>query len=439
MSFSLPRFGAGAIGLLLAMLAGDSYAQVQERLGSPNILLGKTGAAGPASIDAASINPAQAGAMKYTEVQGAWGLKSEEYTQRNPGFEAHRSPFTGLDGFPMPNFVWKPNPQLGIGGLLIPFPVKQDIDKRHIPIIILSQEDYVDLKGSGNLKALALGTIGYEVNNNFHLGAGISYLSIDGSVDLVPSSGGQSLAHVETTASFLSIKLGTKIRLNRSFTLGLVVGAYDATTTSFKVDSPLMEAGDDALTAPGDSSVTASTFLNPIRAGVAFRPQSRLVLTADVEYKRVDKTQQAFSIVDLAMKQREVADTVSAYGGGEMRVGNGTMLFGGFYEPSEIGQGSPGADGLSGFGFMDIAQNIGEPPVRPQWMIGGGYRWERGEIYPRGMKAKDKAERKPDPRMLIEAGLTYGETSIGVDNSGEQPGAYLVQRFKIPFKLIYRF
>lgn len=427
-------------GLVLLMWTSASYAQVQERLGTPNALMGRAGAAAPATVDSATINPAQAGAMKYTEIQGAGGFKSEDYLQRYPGFDPNQTTKTGLDGFPMPGFIYKVNSKLGLGGFAVPFPVKQEVDQRRIPLMIIGSQEYVDLIGSGSLQALAMGTVGYSVNNGLQLGASFSYISINGAVDLIPSNGGLPLAHVETTASFMTIRVGAKLKLHRQLTLGLVVGAYDSSTTSFKVDSAATNIGGSSggAAAPTDQSVSSATFANPIRVGIAFQPKTKVVLTGDIEYKRVDKTKQSFSLVDLTMKKRDVADTVSLYAGGETKLGTGTALFGGSYEPSEIGQGSPGETGLAGFGFMDIAQNLGEPPSRPGWTLGGGYRWQWGEVFPRGSKDKDKDEKKPDPRMTLEAGFVYGETSIGIDSEGEQPAAYLVKRYKFPIKFIYR-
>jgi len=408
--------------------------EVEDSLGVGNLLLGKTGAAGPASTDAASINPAQAPWLRFSEIQLGWGLQSYTYQMRNKGFSTHEESGSGLDGStPIPRFVYKPSTRVGVTGMIIPFTVKQDIDVQELPIIVLGQESLVDIVGEGKLKGYADLNLGYIVNKGFSVGANINYVAVEGNGSIETSEDGAKLA--EFGVSSTTIRLGVGLKANFShFSVGVVSPIYSQNKTETSFKSELISGDDDS----GDDggSETTNDFLNPIRVGVGYHLPNRIGASIDVRYKRAKKGQMRYSIVDLAEKELDVYDTWSVYLGTEVRVlPQMDVLVGYLNEPGEIGPGAKGKDEKTGYGFFDLALNLGEPPDKPLWLVGVGARFS---FWPEEVKRK-KRKNITKYRMAVEAGAVYGETSIGIDEDGEQPGAYLVRRYKFPFKLIYRF
>ena len=167
-----------------------------------------------------------------------------------------------------------------------------------------------------------------------------------------------------------------------------------------------------------------------------------------MEYQKAKSGRTRYSVVDLKNKEVDSYDTWSLYTGMQYAfTPEFTLMRGYLNEPGSIGPGAKGDDEKTGFGFMDLAQNLGNPPSRPQWIFSAGAQFnfmkegDRGSDKSKGDRsAKEARGRKQNYYKLnLESGITYGETSIGIDETGEQPGAYLVRRFGVPFKLTYRF
>ena len=439
-SWSPMRSTVIAITIFLAILLGFSNsgsAQFLESISQSNPLMGRTASAIPASIDAAAVNPAQVAAMRNSEAQLSWGFSSYEYLLRYPRFETHSESKSGLDAFPLPGVVWKPAPKWGINGLAIPIRVGKDIEARRLPIVLLGQEQYVDMVGTGALKGLVVVNVGYAFSPMLNFGLGLEYTGVEAGLAIKASNEGNQLTAFKIDTSNLIVKTGWVGRVARGITLGFSTGLLKLTTIKTVVDSslsaPANPSDDDT-----DSQVTE--VLNPIRVGASFQVLPKFLFAVDLEYERTNKNQSGFSTVDLKNKPRDVSDTLSVYTGMEFKMRPSLRLLGGFfYEPASVGPGSSDPNGKTGFGFLDLATALGEPPSQPQWMAGGGVRYFFG-TWERLRNIGTDAEKKViEPRMVIDAGFLYGETSIGVDQSGEQPGAYLVRRYKIPLRFAYRF
>ncbi len=412
-------------------LASTSLSQVSSQLGESKPFIGKSGTAGRPSIDGVDFNPAIAGEVKRSSILVTWGASSYEYSQRYPGFEAHSSRKFGLNPkLPIPKFLYKISPRLGVSGTAIPFPVSQTIDVEDIPIVILSQQSLVDIKGEGKVNALADLNIGYAIANQFSVGMRFHYLSYEGGGDLSESSAGEKIASFDVKSETVNIVMGAKFSAPL-FSVGILVGVFKSASVTSKLDSQLnaIQEGD----ANDDGKDSTSSSLNPLRLGLGVRFHPKVYATIDVEYKKVEKGKKRFSIVDMTEKELDAYDTISFYSGAEVRVDHQTdVMFGYFNEPGSIGPGSKGEDGKTGFGFFDLALNLGEPPEQPVWGLAGGIRYKFDRIRLRKRK-------RGFYRVIFETGLVYSETSIGIDESGEQPGAYLAKRYKIPVKLVYRF
>lgn len=412
-----------------------AFCQIGDQLGVPNPLIGRTGTAGRPSIDSVVVNPAQAGELSRSEVQGVWGLASTEYSQRYPGFKAHSSNSFGLNpAFPIPRFIWKLNRNFGLGGLIVPFPVSQDINLKDLPIVILEQENSVDIKGRGTLNGMANIVAGYRFNESFSMGANFEYYSLTGYGDVVPTDSSEPLASFSVKTTQVAVGLGMKVKAKR-FSVGLWTNVF-STTQNFTDFSSVLDKNSESTSDPAEATDTGgktihSDFLNPIRIGIGVDLSKKWFVTSDVRYTRAGKGQKRYSIVDLKEKPLDSYDTIAVFLGSEVKVNSETdLLFGYFNEPSAVGPGSPGANGKTGFGFMDLAFNLGEPPSSPIWGVGAGARYNFKKVGRR---------RAFHYQMAVEGGFVFAETSIGVDEDGEQPGAYLAQRYQFPLKFIYRF
>lgn len=412
------------------------FAQVENKFGTPNALTGKTGVAGPASVDSATYNPAQASLLKQTEVAVGWGPIYTEYMYRYPGFAAQSSKKLGPDGFPIPRFVYKYQPRIGFGGIIIPFPVNQDIKVKNLPMVIFNQLNFVDIKGKGTLNGFADLFWSYILSPAMSVGVNLKYISFTGKGDLRAAGiGGNPIASFEVSAATTSVGLGTKIRVSDMLTLGVASSVFSSTTQKSSFETNINLGSDEETDNGKAKSTTSSTFLNPLRFGLGLKLSPKTQVMFDLEYVQAPEQGEVFSVVNLTYKKKDVSDTLSPYFGLEFKWSPVTeFLFGGFYEPSSVGPGSPDKNGKAGFGFMDLAMNLGDPPSEPQWMIGGGVRKHFMPV----VVSSPKGKKRQKYQLGIEYGITYGETSIGIDD-GEQPGAYYVRRIKLPLTVIYSF
>lgn len=417
------------------LVTSTSVAQVSSQLGDSNPLLGKSGTAGLPSIDSVGFNPAIAGELKRSSVQLIWGMESYQYNQRYPGFEAHSSSKTGLSPkLPIPRFIYKATPHFGIGGTIIPFAVSQPISVQDIPIVILSQQSLVDIEGLGKLNALADVSMGYAIHNTFSLGMRFNYVSYEGNGDLTESVGGTNIASFAVQSETMDLGIGLKFNMPQ-FSIGIMVSAFQSELVTSKFDTKLGVVKDDEESDGADDNGKSKTSgsLNTMRLGIGIRFHPRIYGAFDVEYEKAKKGEKRFSVVDMAEKELDSYDTLSFYSGMEFRVDSQSdVLVGYFNEPGSIGPGTKGEDGKAGFGFFDLALNLGEPPERPVWGMGAGIRYRLQPV-------RFKKKKRRFYRVILEAGVLYSETSIGIDEQGEQPGAYLAKRYKVPIKIIYRF
>lgn len=420
-------------------------AQVENKLGQPNLLQGKVGAASFSNIDSSEYNPAQIATIPSSQIQGSWGLLSMAYSIKYPGQTPKKSSKIGFDSpMPIPKIAYKISPRLAIGGLVIPFKINQDINVKHIPLIILGGQNDVDIIGKGFLKGYANIYAGYALNKKFSIGTNIVYYSMIGSGTLSSSEVKNSdsyLAKFDVSQSVLKLGIGMKSWILNNFYLGISTAIFTSTTqqNSFSTLAPTIS--DSNTNKDNKSSSSYSDFFNPIRIGIALKIHRLAWAFTDIEYKRVNKQQKEYSLVDFTEKVKDVYDTISVYIGSDIKLTyRHNMLLGFFYEPSAVGPGGRGENSKAGIGFMDIALNLGDPPNTPQWLVGIG---TKIKLYPTKKTVKtlniQQKNIKKYYAFIVEAGITYGETSIGIDTSGEQPGAYYVQRITIPFKVIYNF
>jgi hypothetical protein len=448
-----PRSGAAGVALAAALAAARAHADP---------LLGDVGAT-LGTLDGVAANPANAAFLERTQV----GIAPELYRQeslsiRYPGFESVTESDSGLSGplqLGRPSFIWKPTPRLGLGGYLIPpIGLGLDVHKSRIPVVVLDTQNFVDLDARGELKGAAQFTLGYRFGDRVGFGANASYQKIAYRATLTPSDTNEALATIEAEQSDFDLGIGLRLDLTPGVAaIGVAFGLVNVHAERTTIDSPLIGSLGDGDGDGGSDGANASVAnpANSFLVGAMLAKPGVFRLFADARYHRVNKTQTGYSIVELKTKTKDLHDTLAASVGAALSVSPQTeLLAGARYEPASLGAGSRGEDGTLGFGTTEVVQIFaGLSPLVPYWQIAGGAQFHFDYRQPRAPRAHkerrdgkgkaDKAERDAPPSegyyaWTIGSGLVYRRASLGIDENGEQPGAYLQTRIAIPLTVTRR-
>lgn len=124
------------------------------------------------------------------------------------------------------------------------------------------------------------------------------------------------------------------------------------------------------------------------------------------------------------------------------------LLLGFRYEPASLGPGNRGSEPLVGFGTINLVQIIaGLTPLTPYTMVAAGVQMGLITKQPGRLPQSSKLEKSPQTthlgapyyQLMVEWGIAYTYASLGIDSTGELPGAYLYRKVSVPLGLIYRF
>ena len=443
-----------APGLLLpAMLLGG------RALADP--FIGDAGAAYSTS-DGAVINPANAAFVDRTQIFFEPSLFSQsELDVRYPGFPPTDTTNNGVSAASMsdaPSFIWKPTPRLGLGGYALPPGIGANISKNGIPVILLGQQSYVDLKAAGTLEGAGQVIAGYRVSDRFGVGLNLTFQSIKLNATLTPQGSSDPLATIAGTQTQTTLTLGVRLDpLPGRLALGAAVILVSQSNQNLSVSSPLLGGVGSGSSGSSGSSGTngsgrgsggglggASSGSTLPLAGATVGMQvalgSKIRVLADGVYTHVDKTQTGFSLVQLKEETKDVHDTLAVRTGAILRLlDNGNVLVGYRYEPASLGEGSTGPNGQIGFGTQDLVMvETGMQDLTPYQQFGVGLQlgFSPKVIHP------PKGSNEPVHgyyEWTIETGVVYKQASLGIDQNGELPGAYLYTQTSIPVGILYKF
>lgn len=367
-----------------------------------------------------AINPANAGFI----TQSKFGLRLDalqrqtlkyRFPETDTGQKSTAKPLDltlGLDSMPF-NYVANPLPGLGVGILLAPpLELGNSLNLERLPIALLGTIDYVDIKVSDmKLNSFAAASVGYRLSRTLALG--VSFRQVDASaLATIRTASTQALL---TTAQIkikdTSAKLGLRwAALPRTLEFGFASTLISSRSLQVSVAENL-----PAGLAPAATS-GKSRLLNPLDhfvVGLHAINGSHHVFV-DGERKVADKEQKTVSLKDFKLKKRDVYDTFA------LRVGYTLMLdpafrlhLGTSFEPSAIGPGSNQADGLSGFGTLDLIPIVGLGDfVRPYRQYTGGVSFHFYTADGRNRK------RKPRETLALALGFSYRTATLGIDASG---------------------
>ncbi len=437
--------------LLLSILVAFCVApRAQAQLsGATNKLIGDAGVAG-STASAAEINPANAGFVDRTQIDSNGSLfSSSTLLVRYPGFETAETSTSGLSlpiGVP-PGFIYKLNPRFGIGGFFVPgVGLGQDVAAKRIPVIILGTLNYLDIVGKGTLNGAGHLTAGYRVLPNLGVGLSFSTLSAAFAVEGKPSNGGATLVNVKGSISNMSMTFGVRFDpVPNKLALGFTTVLVNKSDLQTDISSPLIDSGlggggaGAKPPASGKPGKTSNGQLDPfksIEGGFSFRITPRARVLADFAYSRANKEEKIFSLVDLREKKKDVHDTFSIKAGGIVGLtDNGNVMVGYHNEPAKIGQGAKGEGTLAGFGSIDLIMIMaGLEELKPYTQYAGGAQF--GFMPQKEKKGKEVSYYYA---LTLSTGLVYRKASLGIDEKGELPGAYLSKKTTIPLGILYRF
>ena len=381
------------------------------------------------SPEAAVDNPANAGFLAHSGVSGsAEGLKQETISARYPGLEPIVVKNNNVS-LPLakPGLIVKVTPNLGIGGFAVPpIPYTFSVSKPHLPVILLGQPFYLDAKIKAQLQGLGNFIVGYRLNETFGLGFGVDYTAVKFSALLSESQTGTTLVSADGSATLINANIGARVQLaGGRVSVGIATTALQMRQVQLDVSSPLINGG-----SAGDALKSVSSGLNMQRqfggalAGVRLKLVPRITVMGEVRYSRSDPNQQSVSVVNLKKEAVDARDVIAFRGGLVVSVAPRINLLGGFrYEPSPIGPGRLGDDPRVGFGTADFLSSVaGFAPLGEYYMVGGGL--QLGVL----QAAHQKSNQSDYWRLIIEGGVTFTEASIGIDESGELPGAYYYRK-----------
>lgn len=408
-------------------------------------LMGDASAANP-HLTAIEDNPGNAAFLDRTQVAFSPEVfKSETVYARYPGFESASLSENGLGNIlSKPQFIYKLNSRLAIGGYAIPpLGIEIDIKKERLPVVLLGTLSYIDLLAKGRLNGAAQAMVAYRVSSGLGIGINASYDSVGFDAELVPSDGGSKLADITGDITKINSIVGLRYEMSSAYAVGLSFGLFSQNSQDLKIDSPLLNQGGEGEQPGGDSgsgggsvSSPADSFLVGVEAN--FSEQIRMLL--DLKYTRANPEQETFSLVDLKNKKRDVYDTLAVRTG--MSVALTPTNFGllGFrYEPSSIGPGSPGDDGTSGFGTIDLVSIFaGFDTLKPYTQYSLGLKMLAGWVSDRSSK-KRGSETRGFHAWEVSFGLVHRIASLGIDENGELPGAYLHKKTFIPLTVLRKF
>jgi hypothetical protein len=333
---------------------------------------------------------------------------------------------------------------LGVGEIIPPVSVQRKISG--IPVVILNQVNFVDLDVVANVKYGFSFFGSYLVNNRLSLGIGAAGRQID-----IKASGGTEGGkifdgHFVMTNNSVTIGANYVVIPDR-LRIGVASSIFASDSFTALIETPLSSGAGGAAggAGPKSSAQTSNRFLADFLSGFEFSPNKFATIYSDFLWKRVDQSQREFSVVDLVEKKKDIQNTLSYFGGVKYKVKDEQYgLLSVSYEPSAIGPGSKGENGLSGFGMKEtILLYSGFGDLVPAWSLMASIQFGDGlkvlteeKSVSKQIKAKQDerraSKRKIWDQFTVTAGVRYRRASLGVDLDGELPGAYSQVKLQFP-------
>ena len=410
----------------------------------------------------AQINPALAGAMDQTEISATPAISIQNsFLLRYPdsGTIEKQLGLLGDASSFIPGFIYKLTPRLGIGISEILPPLKLNQKISGVPIVILNSTQQIDIDAAVNVHGALGGVVGYRFSDYLSLGVKANYRSVTIDANVVPEGGGDPLAVQHQDMTTFNVLGGVLLEpLPGRLRIGLSTMLLGSTKSSTSVDSAFVanqqNNGDAGGNGRGQSTATTSGTFSQFIAGAAYLISPRRYVAADIDYKAASPTAKEFSMVDFKEKPVDGYPRLDFHLTGEWSISRTASLVGGYgLENASKGPGSrsSGSDpGKAGFGSGDVIQiYTGQASLVPAYSFMGGVKlYFLGDQRREVKKAREKKDAPATPQKpadenpagwILGVGIGYRKASLGIDGSGELPGAYQQTRIYLPLEVTRRF
>jgi|GEM_PF-2171898 len=407
---------------ILATIIGAPATQATPLLGDFGAAINNT--------EAVVDNPANAGFLPYSSVAlTGETFKIESVGARYPGLDPISVNNSGV-AIPLtrPGAIVKVTPRFGIGAIVVPpLPIQFDVTKKRLPIVLLNSKFQVDAKIGAELLGYGSFSMGYRIADKFGIGIGGEYGAAKFTAKITESSTSSELASVTGNGALGSLTIGSRLDLiGGRVAIGVAVTALQLLKADVDLKSPLVDTSGEAGNLVKDATQglnSQQTFSGGL-AGIKINVTRRLVMMGELRYTRSDPTQETISLVTFKKQPKDVQDTVAVRTGGIIKVNPRLNLLGGFrWEPSAVGAGTTGAKAKGGYGSLEfLPAAAGIMPLSPFYMVAGGLQLG---LVPGG---RQSGSNNPPWRVVVEGGFTLTESSVGIDETGELPGAYYYRK-----------
>jgi hypothetical protein len=302
----------------------------------------------------------------------------------------------------------------------VPFAIKG------IPVLILDQLATFDVKTTVNIRGAIGGAISYRLHPRigFGLSAGYRSASLDNNLRVQGET--SDLATLTASVELVSVTAGVRfVAVPGRLALGIASMVFSSQSLKNSIKGDIVNAAGDIIE-PTVSETTQS--FKTLLVGSHLVITRNVSLRLDLLYTRANQNEQRFSLVDLENQYVESYDSVGLRVGTKIWTDQGNVVaFGYTYEPSSIGSGQRGPETETGFGIQDyvlVLAGIDElkPYHRIVGAVGRSFGFEKGIAHWNAM-----------------VGFAYQVATLGIDENGEQPGAFTQQKYFFPVQITYRF
>ncbi len=437
--------------IILFLLLSSANTQASPLTGNATV------ASAPTAIGA-DTNPAFAAMLGRSEAGFSLApFTSEVYDLRYPGYETVEKNSNGIDFASIlgakGGFVYKVNRRFGLGITSFVPPVPITVKVKDLPLFVLGQKNSIDAEINAKPKGGVTMVMGFEVSPIFALGFKLMIRSISADIIATESGKSQEAATISYEDTIFDVSTGILFHPSEKFSLGASVSIFSVAKQGIQVNVAGLDMSGEGGGLKTQSNLNVA--LSGLILGVGIRPTPQLLLLTDFEYRRGPRGQKDISLSELREKEKDAYDSFHFRGGVEIAVSaSKKLLFGGQYEPSNLGPGGQGDGSKTGFGPLQaMLVYAGQAELMPYWAVAGGMSFDFGKLpdsksleereeSKKGKKKSRKREReREDPihKWNITFGLRYQKASLGIDDDGDQPAAYAQTKISLPLMCSMRF
>ena len=345
------------------------------------------------------------------------------------------------------------NKKWSLGILSVKPPINLKLQLSEVPLVIFNQVNRVNLDAKVSVLPGAHMFVGYEASRYFAVGAAVNFGGIKLDADATTLAGDQ-LADISMMTSATTLQIGVHAQTeSRKVRLGLLADLLTQTTSKTSVELAIAPSGAGPEGGQGGGSGSTSEILKKIRAGASLSAIEKFSVGVDFEVTRNDQDKEEFSLVEFRKKPKDLYSKTDVLITTETKPSPfETLRIFGKYEPSDVGPGGRGEGSKAGFSVVDGAQvYAGVKTLLPAWSVGIVWAQENAVLEPFAQKSKSKTtsarskakteqssseeDSSFNERLNWSVGVTYRRASLGIDELGEQPGAYSQTKLTIPFSI----